>query len=132
MADMSIGERELDVMNVLWRDGSGTVADVRDKLPAELAYTTVLTILRNLEEKGLVTRESEGRAHRYFPKVTQRAAQQSAVSRLMTTLFDGSAEHLLVHLVGEQKLTGEQLARVQRLVSAEAGDETNAVREDDR
>lgn len=124
MAELSIGERELDVMNVLWREGSGTVADVRERLPADLAYTTVLTILRNLEEKGLVTREDEGRGHRYFPKVTHRAAQKSAVSRLMATLFDGSAEDLLAHLVGEQRLTAEQLARVQRLVDADISSDT--------
>lgn len=118
MNDLPLGDRELDVMSVLWKHGSGTVADVRARLPAELAYTTVLTILRNLEEKGMVSREQEGRAHRYFPRVTQRAAQSSAVSRLVSTLFDGSAEGVLVHLVGEHRLSAQQLERVQRMVDA--------------
>jgi predicted transcriptional regulator len=65
MDDVMLGDRELDVMGVLWELRSGTVAEVRERLPAELAYTTVLTILRNLEEKGFVTHDVEGRAHRY-------------------------------------------------------------------
>jgi predicted transcriptional regulator len=124
MADLQLGQRELDVMNVLWDHGSGTVADVRAALPADLAYTTVLTILRNLEEKGLVAHETEGRAHRYFPTVSRQKAQSSAVSRLMSTLFSGSAEELLVHLVGARKLSAEQLERVQRMLEQDdAGDD---------
>src|SRR5262245_49833892 len=62
-------DRELDVMAVLWERGSGTVAEVRERLPDELAYTTVLTILRILQEKGYVRHEGEGRAHRFYPLV---------------------------------------------------------------
>jgi predicted transcriptional regulator len=116
MTDLQLGERELDVMNVLWDHGSGTVADVRAALPADLAYTTVLTILRNLEDKGLVAHEAEGRAHRYFPSVSRQKAQSSAVARLMSSLFSGSAEELLVHLVGARKISVEQLERVQRML----------------
>ena len=65
MDDFVLGDRELDVMGVLWDLGSGTVSEVRAKLPADLAYTTVLTILRNLEAKELVTHTAEGKAHRY-------------------------------------------------------------------
>lgn len=125
MDDLHLGQRELDVMNVLWERRSGTVADVRAALPVELAYTTVLTILRNLEEKGLVAHENEGRAHRYHPTVSRRIARTSAVSRLVASLFHGSAEELIVHLAGEKKLSAEQLRRVQRLLEEDAagGDE---------
>ncbi len=61
--------RELDVMAVLWERESATVAEVLDALPAELAYTTVLTVLRGLEAKGHVRHESEGKAFRYYPTV---------------------------------------------------------------
>jgi BlaI family transcriptional regulator, penicillinase repressor len=70
----TLGDRELDVMTTLWRTGSGTVAEVQAALGTRLAYTTVLTILRNLEAKGFLRREEEGRGHRYFPRVKQRAA----------------------------------------------------------
>lgn len=123
MDDLQLGERELDVMNVLWERRSGTVADVRAALPVDLAYTTVLTILRNLEEKGLVTHETEGRAHRYHPTVSRRNARSSALSRLVTSLFQGSTEELLVHLAGERKLSAEQLRRVQLLLEQDSADD---------
>ena len=65
MGDAVFTDRELDIMAVLWEHGPSTVADVRARIPIELAYTTVLTILRTLEEKGHVGHESEGRAERH-------------------------------------------------------------------
>ena len=121
----SLGERELDVMTFLWAHGSGTVAEVREGLDAGLAYTTVLTILRNLEAKGFLRHEGEGRAHRYFPKVKQRVAQRRALRRLVDTLFLGSPEALLAHLVDEHDLSPSELRRIaRRLASADrrAGD----------
>jgi BlaI family transcriptional regulator, penicillinase repressor len=114
MEAASLGERELDVMTALWASGSGTVAEVRDSLDTPLAYTTVLTILRNLEAKGYVRHEEEGRAHRYFPRVKQKAAQRSALRRLVDTLFTGSPEALLAQLVDEHDLTADDLRRIAR------------------
>jgi BlaI family transcriptional regulator, penicillinase repressor len=116
MDDLVLGDRELDVMGVLWELRSGTVAEVRERLPADLAYTTVLTILRNLEEKGFVTHEVEGRAHRYSPRIARQAARRSAVGRIVDKLFHGSAEQLLVHLVRERNLTTGDLRRIRRAV----------------
>src|SRR5919109_1983751 len=92
MDDFLLGERELDVMGVLWDIGSGTVAEVRAHLDVKLAYTTVLTILRNLEAKGFVRHETEGKAHRYLPRVAQQTARRSAVAKLVDKLFAGSPE----------------------------------------
>ena len=111
METTTLGDRELDVMTLLWAHGSGTVAEVREALDASLAYTTVLTILRNLEAKGFVRREEEGRAHRYFPKVKQKVAQRNALRRLIDTLFVGSPEALLAQLVDEHDLSPEELRR---------------------
>ena len=111
METTTLGDRELDVMTLLWAHGSGTVAEVRAALDASLAYTTVLTILRNLEAKGFVRREEEGRAHRYFPKVKQQGAQRNALRRLIDTLFVGSPEALLAQLVDEHDLSPEELRR---------------------
>jgi BlaI family transcriptional regulator, penicillinase repressor len=123
MDEMVFGERELDVIGVLWALGSGTVAEVRDELPVPLAYTTVLTILRNLEEKGFVTHEAEGRAHRYFPRLARKDARATLVGRLVDKLFHGSAEQLLVHLVQDRKLTADDLARIGRAVRAGTRDQ---------
>jgi predicted transcriptional regulator len=114
VSDASLGERELDVMSVLWEMKSGTVEEVRRRLPTELAYTTVLTILRNLEAKGFVTHEEEGRAHRYAPRVAQRAAQRNAVARMVEKFFGGSPEALLARLVDDDHLSADDLRRLAR------------------
>ncbi len=111
-----LGERELDVMAVLWELGSGTVTEVREALPADLAYTTVLTILRNLEEKGYLAREPEGRAHRYFPRVGQQEARRSLVGRVVDRLFQGSTLDLVAHLVEDDAISARDLQRLQRLL----------------
>ena len=116
MDDVTLGDRELDVMAVLWEMGCGTVGEVRERLDADLAYTTVLTILRNLEAKQCVSRKEEGRAHRYYPRVAQRSAQRSAVARLVNTLFEGSHEQLLARLVDDRALSAEELRRLARRV----------------
>jgi len=117
MDDLSLGERELDVMAVIWERGSGTVGEVRERLPARLAYTTVLTILRNLETKGFLAHQEEGKAHRYFPTVEQRAAQRTALRRLVSSLFQGSAEQLLARLVADHDVTAADLRRLAHRIS---------------
>jgi predicted transcriptional regulator len=111
-------DRELDVMAVLWDRGSATVAEVRERLPDELAYTTVLSVLRTLEEKGHVGHRGEGKAHRYFPLVERRVAGRSALARLIDTVFNGSPELLLTQLVSDRDLTEEQIKRLRRLIDA--------------
>src|SRR5690242_16941388 len=117
MAQASLGERELDVMAVLWEIGSGTVDDVRKRLPNKLAYTTVLTILRNLEAKDFVSHEEEGRAHRYHARVAQQTAQKNAIARMVKKFFSGSPEALLAHLVDEHDVDAGELRRLARSIS---------------
>ena len=112
MSEVQLGDRELEVMTWLWANGSGTVGEVKDGLGDPLAYTTVLTILRNLEAKGFLRREDECRAHRYFPRVQQKAARRRALRRLIDTLFLGSPEALLSHLVDEHDLSPAELRRI--------------------
>jgi BlaI family transcriptional regulator, penicillinase repressor len=122
MDDFVLGDRELDVMGVLWDLGSGTVAEVRDKLADPLAYTTVLTVLRNLEAKGLVTHEAEGKAHRYIPRVARQTARRSALTRLVDRLFHGSPEQLVAQLVDDDRLSVEDLRRIRsRIAQAKKG-----------
>lgn len=116
--DVVLTERELDVMSVLWERGSGTVAEVRAGVHDDLAYTTVLTVLRILEGKGHVRHEGEGRAHRYYPVVQERAARRGAVRRLVDRFFSGSPELLLTELVGDRELTRKELLRLRQLLEA--------------
>ncbi len=117
MDDFVFGDRELDVMGVLWDLGSGTVTEVRDKLPADLAYTTVLTILRNLEVKELVNHTTEGKAHRYFPRVARKAARRSALTRMVDKLFHGSPGQLVAQLVEDEALSPADLRRLRALLA---------------
>ena len=114
MADFT--ERELDLMSVLWRLGSGTVAEVRAGLDDDLAYTTVLSVLRTLEAKGHVRHVEEGKAHRYFPRVERATAGTHGIRRLVDKIFDGSAEALLTHLVSDRKLSRAKLSRLRAVL----------------
>jgi len=115
---VSFTERELDVMAVLWDRGSATVAEVRERLADDLAYTTVLSVLRTLEEKGHIGHREEGKAHRYFPLVERRVAGRSALTRLIDTVFNGSPELLLTQLVSDRDLSDEQIKNLRRLMDA--------------
>ncbi|MEX2155801.1 MAG: BlaI/MecI/CopY family transcriptional regulator [Gemmatimonadales bacterium] len=111
-------DRELDVMSVLWDAESATVAEVRERLVDDLAYTTVLTVLRTLEHKGYVGYTGEGRAHRYHPLVKREAAGRNAVRRLVDKVFQGSPELLMTQLVSDKNLSDEELRRLRRLLAA--------------
>lgn len=114
--EISFTDRELDVMAVLWERGDATVAEVREHLPDDLAYTTVLTVLRTLEEKGHVGHREEGKAYRYHPLVERQAAGRSALRRLTRKLFRGSPELLLTQLVSDRGLSEEELRRIRTLL----------------
>jgi BlaI family transcriptional regulator, penicillinase repressor len=121
--DVRFTARELDVINVLWNAGPSTVAEVREALDDDLAYTTVLTVLRVLEEKGHVTHESEGRAHRYRALVQRDAAASSALRRVKENLFSGSSELLLTRLVEDTPLSDDELRRMRDLLARRLGEE---------
>ena len=121
--DVRFTARELDVINVLWSEGPSTVAEVREALDDDLAYTTVLTVLRVLEEKGHVTHESEGRAHRYRPLVQRDVAASSALRRVKENLFSGSSELLLTRLVEDTSLSDDELRRMRDLRARRLGEE---------
>jgi predicted transcriptional regulator len=114
--EISLTDRELDVITVLWDHGPSTAAEVRARLTDDLAYNTVLTMLRILEEKGYVRHEEEGRAHRYFPLVGREAAGRSAVGRMVRRLFRGSPSLLLTQLVQHRDLSDEDLRLMRELI----------------
>lgn len=107
-------------MQVLWRAGPCTVAEVQPELRAELAYTTVQTMLNVLLRKKKVKRVQEGRAYRYQATVSRERATGSALSDLVKRMFGGSSEALLMAMVDTRQISAEELARVaQRLAAAE-------------
>lgn len=115
-------DRELDIMSVLWREGSGTVAEVRDALDGDVGYTTVLKMLQILEEKGAVSHEREGRAYRYIPLVESASAGGRALRRIVNKIFHGSAEMLLATLVEDREFSDEEIKRMRSVLDrAERG-----------
>jgi BlaI family penicillinase repressor len=109
-------ERELDIMAVLWQHGPSTVAEVRSHLRDDVSHNTVATMLTILETKGHVDHAEEGRAFRYRPIVDREEAGRSAFSRLVDTVFGGSAEALLTHFVRDRRLTKAELERIRRVL----------------
>jgi BlaI family penicillinase repressor len=110
---ITLAEREAQLMEVLWDHGPSTVSDVQAQLGDELAYTTVLSHLRILESKGYVGHSEEGRAHRYHALIERTDAQKGAIEALLSRLFKGSSEALLLHLVSNDKLSAKQVQRIE-------------------
>ena len=108
--------RETEIMNVLWDRGPSTVAEVRDALSDGSAYTTILTLMRVLEEKGHVARRAEGKAHRYRAVVRRDAARTRAVEGVLGQFFRGSAELMLTQLVSRRDLDEDALRRLRTLL----------------
>jgi predicted transcriptional regulator len=123
-------ERELDIMAVLWEQGPSTVAEVRAQLADALSHNTVATILTILENKGHVSHTKDGRAFRFHPLVGREEAGRSAFTRLIDTVFGGSAESLVTHFVRDRRLTRAELERIRSLLDEhiEGESETRTVR----
>jgi BlaI family penicillinase repressor len=115
--DITFTDREADVMQILWDHGPSVVSEVRAHLQDELAYTTVLTVLRTLETKQYVSHTEEGRGHRYHALIEQQEARKSALQHLTSKLFKGSTELLFAHLVSDRKLAPDEIDRMRKLLA---------------
>jgi BlaI family transcriptional regulator, penicillinase repressor len=122
MDEIYFPPRELAVMSVLWRLGSATVSDVRSALEEDLAYTSVLSALQTLEEKGYVRHEAEGRAYRYFSTVAADRAGKSALARIRDAIFQGSAERMFAQMVSDKRLGRQQLEQMRQLLADRLGE----------
>lgn len=114
----SLTKAELRVMNVLWQLGRGTVAQVTAALPPPpAAYTTVLTLLRILEQKGAVRREPEGRAHVYIPAVERDTVARFAVADIVQSFFQNSKSALALRLIAESRPSQDELQSLKALIA---------------
>jgi predicted transcriptional regulator len=115
---------ELEVMKVLWRRGEATVHDVVDALPKQVAYTTALTMLRILEQKGYAVHEANpagGRAHVYRPTAPEESIRRSHLRDLIDRMFSGSAEELVTGLLRDEKLTRAELEALRAQIDSQLG-----------
>ena len=107
---------ELDVLRVLWRRGPATVREVHDDLGgiARVRYTTVLKILQNMHEKGLVRRDASQHAHVYRAACNEELALRRLVKDLLDRAFDGSTQQLVLQALSARKPSAEELAQIRR------------------
>jgi BlaI family transcriptional regulator, penicillinase repressor len=114
----TLTEVELEMMEVLWQKGQATVADIVEALPtSRLAYSSVLTMMRILEQKGYVEHEREGRAFLYRPVVDRDQARKSVVGYLLKRFFNNSPELLVVNLLEHKEIGDAELERLRRFIN---------------
>ncbi|MES2521286.1 MAG: BlaI/MecI/CopY family transcriptional regulator [Gemmatimonadota bacterium] len=113
---VTLTRRELDIMSVLWRRGTATVAEVRDDLADDLAYPTVQSMLRVLEGKGYVGHTVEGRAFLFHALVEQGEAADSALARLVSKVYHGSRELLVNRLLADEDIPPDELRRIKAML----------------
>ena len=124
-AEIRLGKLELQIMNVVWARGTATVHDVKDTLSRGKtpAYTTVLTMMRNLEAKGYLEHEVDGRTFVYQPTLTRATARQSMLSELLERVFDGSPSLLVNSLMKQKRISAKELRRIRNLLRERGTDD---------
>lgn len=118
-ASLLLTEVELELMTIIWRRQQAGVNDVLAALPADraLAYTSVSTILRILEQKGVLKARKEGRGHIYIPVLSKAEFEARTVDHVVQKVFDGTPMALVRQLLGHAELTEEDLNEVKRLLA---------------
>lgn len=111
-------EAELDILAILWEQGSSSVRDVNDELnkSRNVGYTTTLKQLQIMHEKGMVTRKSDGRTHIYSPAHDREATQKQLLDRLLDAAFGGSASKLVMQVLGNRNSTQNELDEIKALI----------------
>ena len=117
----SLTPLELQIMQVLWREGAGDVQHVQNNLPSGtiLAYTTVQTMLNVLQRKGKVRRKLKGRAYEYRPVLSEEKAVQHAVRDLVKRLFGGSSEELVMSLFKSRQVDPARILELTKKIQAQ-------------
>lgn len=115
----TLTDGELRIMEIVWSLGSGSVRDFTAVLQKDssIAYNTVQTMLRILEQKGYVLHEVSGRTFIYFPLVEKRKARSAAVKELISNFFDGSPRSLLINLLENEDMDAAEVDRIKKLIS---------------
>ncbi|NNF03482.1 MAG: BlaI/MecI/CopY family transcriptional regulator [Rhodothermales bacterium] len=113
-----LGETELEVLNIMWDLGSASVSDVRERIleNRDIAYTTVMTVMRKLADKGYLSFTEDGKSYLYSPEIPADKVRGSLLSDLVMRVFRGSHKELVRTLVEEESLSGEEIAELRRLI----------------
>lgn len=124
MAEISPTDRELEALKVLWERGRATVREVADAMNAglaagesELAYTTVLSLLQVMEQKGLVMHERDGKAYVYLPRVERKSIFRRLAGGFLDKVFDGAVDEYLVHALEAKRLSTEEIEQLEMMLA---------------
>ncbi len=120
MTDLVPTDRELEALKVLWQRREATVRDVWREMTAaenDLAYTTVLSLLQVMEQKGLVGHKRVGKAYAYFAKVRREPTVRKLAGGFLDKVFDGAVDEYLVYVLGSRKLKEAELARLDAMIA---------------
>ena len=125
----TLTEAELRLMKILWRRGESAVTDLVAALPESepLAYNSVLTTIRILEQKGYVEHRQEGRAFVYRPCVAEQEAGRSEVRHILSRFFGNSRERLLLSLLDDEEISPEEVQRLKDAIRDAAPDDEGGV-----
>jgi len=124
----TLTEAELRLMKLLWQRGESAVSDLVEAIPSDeaLAYNSILTTLRILEQKGYVEHRQEGRAFIYVPTVAEREASRSEIRHVLSRFFGNSREQLLLSLLGDEEISPEEIERMKDAIRDAAPDPVQA------
>ena len=124
MADVQPTDRELEALKVLWDKGEATVREVCEALGDagdELAYTTVLSLLQVMEQKGLVEHRRQGKAYVYLPRIEREKTFRQLAAGFLERVFDGAVDEYLVHALEARTLTATELDELEAMISRARG-----------
>lgn len=121
--DKLLTDVELELMTILWRKGEGSVGDVLEELPTsrQLAYTSVSTILRILEQKGILKTRKEGRGHVYIPAEQKSVYEAKALKHVVDRVFEGTPSALIRQLVQTNRLDDDELSEIRKIIDSAGG-----------
>jgi predicted transcriptional regulator len=119
---LNLTNAEHRIMEVIWARGSATVAEVVEALKGKDAYTTILTLMRILKEKGYLSTRKEGRAFVFEPRVDRDTAARKAVHQLLSKFFDGSPSELVLSFLREEEIAPDELDVIRKKIM-ESGDD---------
>jgi len=121
MTDVPPTDRELESLKVLWERGEATVREIAAAMNAgqeDLAYTTVLSLLQVMEQKGLVTHRRDGKAYVYLPNVERQSTFRQLAGGFLEKVFDGAVDEYLVHALESKRLSDQELDELEAMLAA--------------
>jgi predicted transcriptional regulator len=112
-------DRELEALKVLWQRGEATVREIYDRINegGTLAYTTVLTLLQVMEQKGLVGHRRRGKTYAYFAKAERDDTFRAMAGGFLDRVFDGAVDEYLVHALHSRRLGADELERLEKMIA---------------